>query len=63
MFPRKHKAADIDPEGSARTEAMKMNAEFELNEALTIAQQLREIREANHFTEGFRKVIGVSRGT
>jgi hypothetical protein len=46
----------------ARTENQQKKADFDLAEAKTIAAQLKEIREANHFTQGFRKSLGINNG-
>lgn len=37
-------------------------AEIGLQDAKTLAEQLKEIREANHFTQGFRRTLGIQDG-
>lgn len=59
MFLRKrYKVSPVQELENARADAQQNNAEKELAEALSIAQQLKEIRERNHFADGFRRAIG-----
>lgn len=55
---KKHLVTPLMQTELTRTENQQVKADFELQEAKTLAQQLKEIREKNHFTDGFRRAIG-----
>lgn len=59
---KKHAVTPYMEAEIARTENQQKKADFDLAEAKTIAAQLKEIREANHFTQGFRKSLGINNG-
>jgi hypothetical protein len=46
----------------AKADYQQKVADIELEEAKTIADHLRIIREDNHFSRDFRKAIGIQNG-